>query len=295
MEALKLHEVRHPQKDCRQRYESLFGLDAQKASLLENLKIVFDANGLEAWQKKHHPKGLNFIGSALRVTPLILLSGDVGCGKTELASCIATPLSDALNEQTIRVFETPSDTRGSGKVGELSARITAAFRSAAIHLKSHEKGILIIDEADDLATGRDQQQAHHEDRAGVNALIKEIDRIQKDKVPLAVLLITNRTGVIDPAVRRRAVVDIRFDRPDSATVRQIIKHFLENVESTDAQVNELVDLCMKRQPLYSFSDFFTRIARQSVILALQRNEPFSASILREVIQVTKPSPNIEQP
>lgn len=294
MEALKLYETRHPQKDLHRRYDSLVGLDAQKHQLLENLKLVFSTESIKAWQKKHHPKGLAILESALYITPLILLSGDVGCGKTELASCIGTPLSEALDKITIRVFETPSDTRGSGRVGELSARITAAFRSAASQLKPREKGILIIDEADDLATGRDQQQAHHEDRAGVNALIKEIDRLKKEQILLAVLLITNRTRVMDPAILRRAMVDIRFQRPTGHQIQEVLEHLLEDVECSTEEIRQMVELCKAQTPLFSYSDFFTRILKQALLRAKSQDQPYSANMLLETIQQTQPSPQISQ-
>jgi len=76
------------------------------------------------------------------------------------------------------------------------------------------RGILVLDEADDLATRRGQMQAHHEDRAGVNVLIKQIDQLSKAKAPITVIIITNRADVLDPAVVRRAALRLDFHRPD---------------------------------------------------------------------------------
>ena len=48
--------------------------------------------------------------------------------------------------------------------------------------RRHNAGIvLLIDEADALAQSRELAQMHHEDRAGVNALIRGIDDLQKCK------------------------------------------------------------------------------------------------------------------
>ena len=58
--------------------------------------------------------------------PLIILSGEVGCGKTELANSIASPLAKKL-DIIIKTYETPSNIRGSGRVGEISSRITGNF------------------------------------------------------------------------------------------------------------------------------------------------------------------------
>ncbi|MGG2362463.1 AAA family ATPase, partial [Salmonella enterica] len=88
------------------------------------------------------------------------------------------------------------------RVVEISNRITEAFTQAKSKVKGHDIGILIIDEADDLATDREQNQAHHEDRTGLNVLIKQIDTVGREKSNLAVILITNRLKVLDPAVVR---------------------------------------------------------------------------------------------
>lgn len=295
MEPLKLHEVKHPHKDYNGRYEKLIGLDTQKRLLLANLRLLFEQESDLAWKKKFHPKGLNVLDSILRATPLILLSGDVGCGKTELASCIGTPLSNVLGGKTVRVFETPSDTRGGGLVGELSARITTAFRSATSALKPNEKGILVIDEADDLAADRQQEHAHHEDRAGVNALIKEVDRLEKQKTPLVVVLITNRETVMDAAIRRRAVAEIQFRRPNAEEIDEVIEYLLKDVESTPAQIKAITSLCTKNKPLHSYSDFFTRITRQAIIIAQNNYVAYSPDVLKQAIENTKPSPQILQP
>jgi ATP-dependent 26S proteasome regulatory subunit len=91
-----------------------------------------------------------------------------------------------------------------GHVGELSARITEAFTQAKARAVAIGRGILIIDEADDLATGRSQMQAHHEDRAGVNVLIKQINQLSTGSPPIALIMIINRADILDPAVIRRA-------------------------------------------------------------------------------------------
>jgi AAA+ superfamily predicted ATPase len=69
----------------------------------------------------------------------------------------------------------------------------------------YERGavILLVDEADALAQSREAAQMRHEDRAGVNAFIRGVDRIGNG-LPAAVIMCTNRLSALDPAVRRRA-------------------------------------------------------------------------------------------
>ena len=56
--------------------------------------------------------------------------------------------------------------------------------------------ILLVDEADAIAQSREAAQMHHEDRAGVNAFIRGIDRLANSKLPAAVIMCTNRIGAL---------------------------------------------------------------------------------------------------
>jgi SpoVK/Ycf46/Vps4 family AAA+-type ATPase len=292
MGELKLNQNKASYKSLEDRYDKLIGLDVQKEALLFNLKLILDNESLNDWKKKHHPKGLSFLDQHFRFSPLLILSGEVGCGKTELANCIAGPLVHQLGGKTVKIFSTPSDLRGSGLVGQLSARITSSFEQAKKELHKGEKGILILDEADDIATARDQEQAHHEDKAGVNALIKEIDRLGKDDSNLAVILISNRSDIMDPAILRRATQEITFRRPLEAEVKEIIQYLLKGIDASAKEVEGLVAHCMTRSPLFSYSDFFNRIGIQAIRTAYQNNRAFSFKLLEETIITTNPSPTI---
>ena len=48
--------------------------------------------------------------------------------------------------------------------------------------------VLLIDEADSLAQSREMVQMHHEDRAGVNALIRGIDDIAAAKLSCLIVM-----------------------------------------------------------------------------------------------------------
>ena len=290
--ALQLHVTRHPHKQYKLQYEQIIGLEEHQKQLLGTLQLILDHSGLKKWKDKHHPKGKMFIDTDSSFTPLIILSGDVGCGKTELATSIATPLAHAMGNIVIHCFETPSDIRGGGHVGELSARITAAFEQAHSKLPKGEHGVLIIDEADDLATSRSQNQAHHEDRAGVNVLIKEVERISRDKINLAVIMITNRFDALDPAVIRRASLHLEFKRPKPEHLKPMFEYLLMGIETTDAEYKKLIDACKEKTPLFSFSDIRKRVANQALIAAMSGDEPLSAELLLDIISKTNPSPSI---
>src|SRR5690606_11086970 len=148
---VKLHEHKHPNQAAEAAYNDLIAIDEKKETLLNTLELFFDNDKVEKWQKRYHPKGLDFFQTLTGGTPLIILSGDVGCGKTALAHSVGTPLAKRIDKRII-VFETPSNIRGAGRVGEISNRITDAFEQVKSKIKTGQMGILLIDEADDLAT-----------------------------------------------------------------------------------------------------------------------------------------------
>ena len=289
---VKLQENKHPNQTAEAAYKDLIAIDKQKNTLLNTLELFFNNEKVEQWQKKHHPEGLDFFQNLVGGTPLIILSGDVGCGKTALAHSIGTPLAKQIDKRVV-VFETPSNIRGAGRVGEISNRITDAFEQVKSKIKSGQMGILIIDEADDLATDRDQNQAHHEDRAGLNVLIKQIDLIGRENISLAVILITNRLKVLDPAVIRRATQIIEFIRPDKNARRLVFQRIFSGSKLSEKDYSDLVEASTHPDTPYSFSDLIQKVGKQSLYQAIQSNQPFGKDVYVETIKNTKPSPLIK--
>jgi SpoVK/Ycf46/Vps4 family AAA+-type ATPase len=223
---------------------------------------------------------------------VVLLSGDVGCGKSVLAGSIGTPLARALDKR-VATLETPSDLRGWGHVGELSARITESFGQARRRAREVGAALLVIDEADDVATSRAQMQAHHEDRAGLNVLIKQIDQLSRSNDPLVVLLITNRHDVLDPAVRRRTASHLHFVRPDATARRAVFAHLLEGVHLASTDLDRLAALAERDVP-YSYSDLMVRLARSVLREAQRRDAAVSVEIVLECLGALEPSPLVER-
>lgn len=289
---LELKEAKHPTAASQTAFDNLIGIDDQKAALIGMLSFFFDKKKLSNWLKKHHKQEIPFLKDITNGTPLIILEGDVGCGKTALAHCAATPLAKEIDARVI-CFETPSNIRGGGRVGEISARITEAFSKAKGKLKDDDAGIFIIDEADDVATDREQNQAHHEDKAGLNVLIKQIDAVAKDGKNLAVILITNRLKVLDPAVVRRASLVVNFSRPDKIARHKVFTAILTGTGAKARDIDDLVKESERADHPYSFSDLVQRIGRQALMRSISIDRPFDASIIKEVIALVQPSPMIK--
>jgi SpoVK/Ycf46/Vps4 family AAA+-type ATPase len=288
---LKISEISHPNAHAAKSFENLIAIEQQKEELLNSLHLLFDKSNIEKWHKKHHQSKLSFLAKITDGLPLVILAGDVGCGKTALANSVSTPLGKKLDKRII-CFETPSNIRGAGRVGEISNRITEAFSQVKGKIGKTDFGILIIDEADDLATSREQNQAHHEDRAGLNVLIKQIDLITRDEANLAVILITNRIKVLDPAIIRRASQIITFERPDKAAREIVFQSIFSGVDLDAKELSKLVEATEMKDVLYSFSDLIQKVGKQAVLKAIQKDVPFSSDVYLEVLATVTPSPTI---
>jgi AAA+ superfamily predicted ATPase len=262
--------ITYPDIDAQARLARLVGLDEQTNRLAKILGLLVNPAGLADWAKKHHPAAQALLDTVLRRPPLVVLAGDVGSGKTELAETIG----DAVARQEkidITLLPLSLSTRGQGRVGEMTQLLSAAFDytvAEATKLKSatgRSRGavILLVDEADALAQSREAAQMHHEDRAGVNAFIRGVDRIANAKLPAAVLMCTNRLNALDPAVRRRAADVLSFARPADEQRRFVLSSRLEPIGLTRHHIDALVSATGPQRGArdygFTFSDLTQRL------------------------------------
>ena len=222
--------VSYPDFETQERLTRLVGLDEHINSLSKMLGLLINSKGLHNWANRYHPDATQIVNMILRRPPLIVLAGDVGSGKSELAETIG----DAVARQEdidLTLLPLSLSSRGQGRVGEMTQLISSAFEyaiSEAQKLKTNTGAssggiILLIDEADALAQSREAAQMHHEDRAGVNAFIRGIDRIANAKLPAAVIMCTNRINALDPAIKRRAADILTFSRPNDIQRMAVLK------------------------------------------------------------------------
>ena len=293
------YRVNYPDFEPQGRLAKLVGLDDQKVRLTKILGLLVNSAGLTDWAKKFHPGSEDLLETVLRRPPLVVLAGDVGSGKTELAETIG----DAVARQekiNITLFPLSLSTRGQGRVGEMTQLISAAFDytiEEAKKLKSSDgraRGavILLIDEADALAQSRENSQMHHEDRAGVNAFIRGIDRIANAQLPAAVIMCTNRLSALDPAVKRRAAEVLSFGRPNDAQRRSVLTRRLARLGIPDIAFDELVRVTGPREgniPGFTFSDLTQRLI-PSIVLDAYPSQAINAGRAVRVATEMKPTP-----
>lgn len=79
--------ISYPDFEPQERLAKLVGLDDQKTRLTKILGLLVNPVALEKWAKEHHPgqAAKALLDTVLRRPPLVVLAGDVGSGKTELA------------------------------------------------------------------------------------------------------------------------------------------------------------------------------------------------------------------
>jgi SpoVK/Ycf46/Vps4 family AAA+-type ATPase len=268
--------ITYPDPDMKERYSCLIGLDDQKDRLTKMLSLLVNPNGLQTWVEKHHPKAKKTIDVLLRRPPLVVLAGDVGSGKTELATTVGDAIS--RNEKIgITLLPLSLATRGQGRVGQMTQLISAAFEHTIEKAKklkaqtgSGAKGavILLVDEADALAQSRESSQMHHEDKAGVNAFIRGIDSLGNGKLPAAVIMCTNRIGSLDPAIRRRAAEILEFRRPNKEQRLAVLNGAFTEMGLSEHHINEIVNLTGEsdgRDYGFTFSDLTQRLIPSIVL------------------------------
>jgi SpoVK/Ycf46/Vps4 family AAA+-type ATPase len=275
-----------PNPDFKARYDRLVGLDEHKSRLTKSLGVLVNAHGLTDWQRRHHPQAGRLVDIVQRRPPLVVLEGDVGSGKSELAETIG----DAVARQEgidITLFPLSLATRGQGRVGEMTQLLSAAFAAVAAQaarLKStsgRSRGavLMVVDEADALAQSREASQMHHEDKAGVNAFIRGINRLATEELPAAVIMCTNRLGALDPAVRRRAADILTFARPNDLQRRFVLKNLLGDLNWSDGQIGALVAATGPKPGKpdgFTFSDITQRLV-PAIILDAYPTQAISAA------------------
>jgi AAA+ superfamily predicted ATPase len=291
--------ITYPDFAARDRFSTLVGIDDQKARLTKMIALLVNPTGLENWARKHHPKMNGLLATILRRPPLVVLAGDVGSGKTELAETVG----DAVARQEgidITLFPLSLSTRGQGRVGEMTQLLSAAFDYAATEAaklkgnsaKARGGVILLVDEADALAQSREIAQMHHEDRAGVNAFIRGIDRIANAALPAAVIMCTNRLGALDPAVKRRAADILLFHRPDDAQRRALLRGPLCELGFSAAQIDQIVSATGSlrgRAYGFTFSDLTQRLL-PAIVLDAYPSKSVQPARAAEIAAAIVPTP-----
>ena len=279
------------------RYRRLVGLDDIKDRLRREASLLADRRLLDSWAKRHHGSDLPALELFRDRPPLLVFAGEVGCGKSALAESFGCEMADTLN-LPVFLYRLKLTARGSGLVGEMTTLIGEAFGHVLAEGRKScgSKGpksalVVVVDEADALAQSRAAGQMHHEDRAGVDALLAGVDTLAGEDVPVIVVMCTNRVGAIDPAVLRRAAGIFHFDRPRDDERRAVLCAALDAINIGEGAIAELVNLTGPRgsEPGFTYSDLTQRLVPAAIMAAFP-DGPVTADILLRVATGMRATP-----
>ncbi len=287
-----------PDPDARRRFAGLVGLDEAKDRLLKESRLILDPDALATWSKKHHGCQLPLIDTFRDRPGLFLFAGDVGTGKTVLAETFGDAVARGA-DIPVTLYSLSLTARGTGAVGEMTSLLAGAFdevknaaRKAVSRGKVNSAVILLIDEADAIAQSRELAQMHHEDRAGVNAVIRGVDDLSGNRLPALVVMCTNRLDAIDPALRRRAAATFQFDRPTEEQRAAVLRAALADSGISEQHILALAKATgptKARVYGHTYSDLTQRFIPGLVFDAFP-DKPITVELARAVLEKTPPTP-----
>ena len=281
-----------PDPAAQRRYQNLVGLDDTKARLSAEGELMLYPERLADWATRHHGAQLQIVNAFLERPPLIIFGGDVGTGKTTLAETFGNELA-SRHQRAAQVYRLSLRARGSGHVGEMTQLLGSAFDAVANRARQSGASrpiIMVIDEADAIAQNRANAQMHHEDRAGVNGLIRGIDQLASERLHVLVVMCTNRLDAIDPGITRRAAATFAFARPNTAQRIAILKHlFADAVGSANWDAWAAATGPTEGRPYgFTASDLSQRLA-PAVVLAAYPDHPITAELVVSTIETMEPT------
>lgn len=281
-----------PSKELTARAKTLLGFEGLYSRVSNQLRLLINADQIEAWSKKQHGgKRLVMVDLLREQYPFAIFYGDVGTGKSAMAETIGNRIAADSKIEDCMLYKLSNRVRGTGSVGEMGTLISQAFTEIKNSIGKDRRAILIIDEGDSLAATRTQEHSHHEDKVAVNTLIQAIDELRASKGRIFTILCTNRMSVLDPAVLRRASIVEQFQRPTDEQRRELFEMDLGDLGLKPGQVAALVAAtrAVGETPPWTYSDIRTRLYPAAVALAFPDNA-LTFEHLEQALTVVSPSP-----
>lgn len=284
-----VHPLPSAEFDAQRR--GLIGFEARYARVAGNLRLILEREEAEAWSVRVHGRIIPAVRTLAERHPLVLFEGDVGTGKTATAEAVADRMCRDLGREG-QILKLSTRVRGQGLHGEMSRLVQEGFRQLIAEAGKRRLAFLLIDEADAIATRRDTEQMHQEEKAGVNTLIQKLDELRSSQGRALVFMTTNRAGILDAAILRRASVRCRFDRPDERERCLLFENELHGAPVSDMEMLQLARLTGPETHDgvgFTYSDIRQRLIPDAVA-ACYPGGPLTFAVLARLAAEIRPSP-----
>lgn len=202
-----LLEIRHPDRF----FEELVLHAGTKETLLRVMREYREWDVLEA--------------NGLRPSHRLLFCGPPGCGKTASAEAIA-------NELGLPLVYVRFDSVVSSLLGETALNLRKVFE----YIRD-DSWVVLFDEFDAIGRSRDDITEHGEIKRVVNAFLQMLDGFDGRSLLIAA---TNFEQSLDPALWRRFDEVVRFERPTSEQIEELMTKRLNPVRNTRVSTKRYV-------------------------------------------------------
>ena len=234
-------------------------------NLVANKEVRKD---LELFIKEHNTAEL-LTRYNLPIANKVLLHGPSGCGKTLASYVIAGELHKMMVVVNLGAIV-------SSKLGETSKNLAKIFRKATT-----EDCIIFIDEFDSLGKVRDYGQDHGEMKRVVNTILQLFDYLPQSSLIIAA---TNLVDVLDDALLRRFDLNIKFDLPTEAQIKELVQLTLKNGQFQFDKSRNIPSIIKEAKGLsyYSIQKTLVTANKRSIFAYTDNTLPLVASISTSV-------------